>query len=229
MHTSEGLKKAVAARLKEARKALDLTQKELCARVGMPFSSLRNYESGDQIPGGEALSMLMKVGIAPAWLLTGTGEMLCKTAEATGLAIASAIRQSGLSNDEVLARLGIGIDELLSYLEGRAIPENALLERVSEVTGYPLSKLQAAREMGDAIAQIDVMHARVMSRVKDEAEKIGMTADEALLLGRFSRADEKGKALLMKISAALDAPSLKAWLDAGIALGDAASIFETKR
>jgi hypothetical protein len=42
----------------------------------MKIPSLRDYELGKTIPGGEALSMLMRAGISPAWLLTGEGEML---------------------------------------------------------------------------------------------------------------------------------------------------------
>lgn len=41
----------------------------------MPFPSLRNYESSNQIPGGEAILALMHAGINANWLLTGEGPM----------------------------------------------------------------------------------------------------------------------------------------------------------
>jgi transcriptional regulator with XRE-family HTH domain len=72
----DNLKTAVGARIKQARGVLGLTQKGLCEATGMPFPSLRNYESSNQIPGGEAILALMHAGINANWLLTGEGPML---------------------------------------------------------------------------------------------------------------------------------------------------------
>ena len=75
-------KMAVGARLKEARAALGLTQKELCALVEMPLPSLRDYELGKRIPGGEAIGGLVRAGINANWLLTGEGPMLLANLQA---------------------------------------------------------------------------------------------------------------------------------------------------
>lgn len=69
-------KQAVGGRLKEARAALGLTQKELCALIEKPLPSLRDYELGKSIPGGEAVASLVRAGINANWLLTGEGPML---------------------------------------------------------------------------------------------------------------------------------------------------------
>lgn len=69
-------KMAVGGRLKEARSALGLTQKELCALIEKPLPSLRDYELGKSIPGGEAVAGLVRAGINANWLLTGEGPML---------------------------------------------------------------------------------------------------------------------------------------------------------
>ena len=69
-------KMAVGARLKAARAALGLTQKELCALIEKPLPSLRDYELGKSIPGGEAVAGLIRAGINANWLLTGEGPML---------------------------------------------------------------------------------------------------------------------------------------------------------
>lgn len=173
--------------------------------------------------------MFLRAGIAPAWVLTGAGEMFCKPAEATGIVIAAAIRQSGLSIEDVVARLGIDVIELLGYLEGRLVPEASMLERVSEATGYPLEKLQAARDIGDSLAQIAVMHAKVQSKTGEAAARAGLTLDEVSLLNCYAQADDKGRALLLRIGDAVAKPSLKAWFDAGLALSEAATMFERKR
>lgn len=73
--SSCNLKEVVGQRLKTAREQLAVTQKELCAKIGMPVQSLLSYELGKRIPGGEALATLMRAGINPGWLLTGEGPM----------------------------------------------------------------------------------------------------------------------------------------------------------
>jgi len=69
-------KGTVGGRLKEARADLGLTQKELCALVGKPLPSLRDYELGKSIPGGDAIAGFIHAGINANWLLTGEGPML---------------------------------------------------------------------------------------------------------------------------------------------------------
>lgn len=69
-------KRAIGERLKAARGALSLTQKELCNVAGMKLPSLRDYELGNSVPGGEAVACLSRVGINANWLLTGEGQML---------------------------------------------------------------------------------------------------------------------------------------------------------
>lgn len=76
----ERQKLAVARRLKAARSALDLTQKELCSLIEMPLPSLRDYELGNRIPGGDAIAGLVRAGISANWLLTGEGVMLLRNA-----------------------------------------------------------------------------------------------------------------------------------------------------
>jgi len=76
MISSDNQKQAIGLRIKEARSALGLTQKELCEKAGMKLPSLRDYELGNRIPGGEAVADLARVGINANWLLTGKGEML---------------------------------------------------------------------------------------------------------------------------------------------------------
>lgn len=75
MQPSDNQKQAVGLRIKEARSALGLTQKELCAKAGMKLPSLRDYELGKRIPGGEAVADLVRVNINANWLLTGEGPI----------------------------------------------------------------------------------------------------------------------------------------------------------
>ena len=76
MTSSYNQKQEVGLRIKEARSALGWTQKQLCEQAGMKLPSLRDYELGNSIPGGEAVTALMTAGINANWLLTGEGPML---------------------------------------------------------------------------------------------------------------------------------------------------------
>lgn len=76
MIPSDNQKQSVGLRIKEARSALGLTQKELCDKTGMPLQSLRGYELSHRTPGGDAIEYLVRIGINANWLLTGEGEML---------------------------------------------------------------------------------------------------------------------------------------------------------
>lgn len=69
-------KQEVGERMKAYRKALELTQKEFFYRTGIPVPSLQDYEAGNRMPGGEAISALIDSGINANWLLTGDGTML---------------------------------------------------------------------------------------------------------------------------------------------------------
>lgn len=78
--SEKNLKKIIGKRIKEARSALELTQKEMCERYEMKLPSLRDYELGKIMPGGEAMLDLMRAGINANWLLTGEGHMLLSDA-----------------------------------------------------------------------------------------------------------------------------------------------------
>ncbi|OGT19265.1 MAG: hypothetical protein A2342_02470 [Gallionellales bacterium RIFOXYB12_FULL_54_9] len=84
MNPSDNQKQVVGLRIKEARAALGLTQKELCEQAKMKLPSVRDYELGNSIPGGEAVAALMRVGISANWLLTGEGEMLLSASRDPG-------------------------------------------------------------------------------------------------------------------------------------------------
>ncbi len=71
-HSGENL----SDRLKLARAALSLNQKEFASKSGVGFSSYQKYEMGLSIPGGDAIRGFVQLGINANWLITGDGEML---------------------------------------------------------------------------------------------------------------------------------------------------------
>lgn len=63
-------------RLKEIRKDLGITQKEMSQRYGIGLSSLQRYENGQSVPGGIFLIDLATKGYNLHWLMTGDGDKL---------------------------------------------------------------------------------------------------------------------------------------------------------
>lgn len=68
----------ISDRLKAARAAIGLTQKEVAAQSGVSARGYQGYEDGRSVPGGEAIAGLVRLGINANWLLTGDGPMLLK-------------------------------------------------------------------------------------------------------------------------------------------------------
>ncbi len=66
----------IGSRLSAARRTIGKSIDDFSESTGIPVSTLKKYESGYRIPGGEALQQMSKVGINLHWLLTGRGPML---------------------------------------------------------------------------------------------------------------------------------------------------------
>lgn len=63
-------------RIKELRRALDLTQDEFGGRIGITKSSISTMESGRSNPSEQTLrSMCREFGASYVWLTTGEGSM----------------------------------------------------------------------------------------------------------------------------------------------------------
>lgn len=68
--------KTLAARMKEARTFLRLTQAEFAAKTGVSQRSVQGFEQGRGVPSGETLLKIAELGVNPGWLLMETGSML---------------------------------------------------------------------------------------------------------------------------------------------------------
>ena len=64
-------------RIKEIRKALNLTQSEFGAKVGVKGNTIGNYEIGLRTPSDAVIfSICREFNVNEEWLRTGTGEMI---------------------------------------------------------------------------------------------------------------------------------------------------------
>ena len=63
-------------RLKELRKALDLSQQEFADKIGIKRGTIANYEVGRNEPIDAVVSLICeKFNVSENWLRTGDGEM----------------------------------------------------------------------------------------------------------------------------------------------------------
>lgn len=66
-------------RIKELRKALDLTQQEFADKLNIKRGAIANYEIGRNTPIDAVISLICReFNVNETWLRTGKGEMFCK-------------------------------------------------------------------------------------------------------------------------------------------------------
>lgn len=83
-------------RLKEIRKALNLTQQEFADRLKIKRNTVATYETGKSNPSDAAVSLICReFNVNEEWLRTGTGEMF-KAAPSS--ALDALAEEYGLSN-----------------------------------------------------------------------------------------------------------------------------------
>lgn len=83
-------------RLKQIRKALNLTQQEFADRLKIKRNTVATYETGKSNPSDAAVSLICReINVREEWLRNGTGEMF-KAAPSSALDALS--EEYGLSN-----------------------------------------------------------------------------------------------------------------------------------
>ncbi len=81
--------KAIAERLKAARKRLDLTQAKLAGKARLGRSALIHYEQGHAVPGGlelELVKLANALKLTPNFILSGSDEFFTSKSPAHVLA-----------------------------------------------------------------------------------------------------------------------------------------------
>lgn len=122
---------ATGGRLRSARDALKLTQKALADIAGVKLPTLKDYERGKSIPGGEALAGFARARINVLWLLgDGSAPMLLDTVEK---AEKTAVYTAALFGDEDAQRR---VDESRNTNMAKLTEARELVERVAKELEY---------------------------------------------------------------------------------------------
>jgi phage repressor protein C with HTH and peptisase S24 domain len=106
----------LAARLREARAHLDLSQKDMAAAVGVSFRSWQDYEAGKTVPNGREYAKLCALGFRAAWLLGADPPVFDDRRDLAGDVVSRATALDGeviaLPRFDVGAAAGSGISVL---------------------------------------------------------------------------------------------------------------------
>jgi len=136
-------------RLRMLREAMQLSQRELAARLGVSGTAWQNYETGRNIPGGNVLKGLADLGVSIDWLLTGDGPMLRFGGELplpddTPIEPTEALRRKAL--DSLMA--DIGLTELAPAATiGQVMTEYYVLVTLAKAHPEPCTLEQVAQEL----------------------------------------------------------------------------------
>ena len=74
------VKTGLGGRLKQARELLGHGQRQFAGIIEIPLPSIKDYEGGKSIPGGEALARYAMLGFNLRWLLRDEGDPLVEVA-----------------------------------------------------------------------------------------------------------------------------------------------------
>lgn len=222
---------SISGRLIEARG--DLSRAAAAVRLGVHKNTLTNYEHGSRLPDAEILQALYReFGISPTWVLTGQEPKYIQPGIAVAQTLIDAIQKGNAFSVEQQRALADD-DTFAAYLSGKRVPTPEFLAGFAELTGYPLARLNSAYELCQALSQMEEVAAQIASgqdKKKGGNPQAEPTNDNELtVLAQYRAADEAGKRLIERICDAVSSPSLGAWLRAGQALGEAATIFEKRR
>lgn len=100
-------------RIKELRKAKNLTQQEFADQIGTTRNNIAGYETGRREPSAAAVNLIItKLNVSEAWLRTGEGDMFLQVSKEDELSAAVHKLLSGETSEfktrliKILADLG---------------------------------------------------------------------------------------------------------------------------
>ena len=141
-------------RIKELRKALDLTQTEFANRIGSVQNTITGYETGRRIPSNQVIALICReFNVSEEWLRTGTGEMFTPAPSGSLEALA---RDYGLSNGMYLLIQRLlelkpetqeaFVDFAVKLAAGLAADQAAPIERPAPVDQHAVWEAEARAE-----------------------------------------------------------------------------------
>jgi len=124
-------------KIKEARKAADLTMEALAELVDVTKQTVKEWEAGRRQPSIDNLRLLAQaVGKPAAWFLE-EGDAVATFSFAERLKAAR--QESDLTLEAIAGHLGISVQAYLKWERGASLPEGKRLDSIAEVFGKPVA------------------------------------------------------------------------------------------
>lgn len=139
--------KEIGSRLGKIRRDMGLKIDAFETKTGIPISTLKKYESGISMPGGEAMGGLIAAGININWLLSGKGQMYLEDFTDSGLS--SAGEYSYVQN---LVDVHVSAGDGATATDGNGIEELAFKRKWLAMEGLSAKNLRVVACRGDSMA-----------------------------------------------------------------------------
>lgn len=124
-------------RIRNLRKALDITQQEFADRIGIKRGAIANYEIGRNVPADSVIALICReFNVNKEWLVAGTGEMFAPDPEDELSALAAKYHYSPAA--------GLLIEKFVNLPEDR----REVIIKFLEDYAAALSELKAAKSSG---------------------------------------------------------------------------------
>ena len=141
--------KPFGEKLKELRKAANITQTALADRLNVHLQTVSKWERGISEPDLSLLGELSAVlGVSLEKLLSApeSGETYVGSfsAAAFGKAVAARRKERGRSQEEFAREIGVSADAVSKWERGVICPRAEELVKIASVAGIPVSKLYYA-------------------------------------------------------------------------------------
>lgn len=128
----EGVIMAFKDRLKEIRKELGYTQKEMAKECGIAYATLQRYEKGAEFPAGALFLRIAECGYNLDWVLTGGSVKMIsdcvprKDVEPKGIIEEwlQDIRKKEANTDRILMELTLLVPEFREWFQKKKSQRN---------------------------------------------------------------------------------------------------------
>ena len=157
----------IGYRIKQIRKALDLTQTEFADRIGSVQNTVTGYESGRRNPSAPVISLICReFGVNEQWLRDGVGEMF---APATTSALDALAQEQNLTHGEYI------LIEKLLHLKPEV--RQGILDYIMEVAAAVNSndvptRVPDAQEMSEAELHAELDRQIGMEKEAEEKSEV---------------------------------------------------------
>lgn len=196
----------------ELRKAEGLSQAELAEEIGVSVHAINSYESGRRKPCcGAMVALEQHFGVSGAYLRGEDPELdeddLPTVSESNQFPqILKALRKArGLTQDELAQELGISLQSVINYENGRREPNARAIVALEQYFGVTAAALLGLEEAAPADPRADELD-----------KPLPLSNTETRLLKDFRCLSAENQTTLLRLAAKFAAidKALNAWLDA---------------